>query len=94
MSVRVFAFKMIKELSHVELKVMLYMLNEVSVGEMLIFKELKLRHGIEYDEAFKALEALVKKGYVEHVLGKCYNLSKELRSRRIREQILNILKID
>ena len=88
------AFKMLRELSLVELRVLFYMIREVSVREMLAFKELKLRYEIEYDEAFKAFEALVKNGYIEYVPGKCYNLSKELRSRRIREQILNILKID
>jgi DNA-binding IscR family transcriptional regulator len=88
------AFKMLRELSPVELRVLLYMIGEVSVGWMLAFKELKLKYGIGYDEAFKAFEALAKNGYIEYVPGKCYNLSKELRSRRIREQILNILKID
>jgi DNA-binding IscR family transcriptional regulator len=88
------AFKMLRELSPVELRVLFYMFGEVSVGEMLAFKELKLRYEVEYDEAFKAFEALAKNGYIEYVPGKCYNLSKELRSRRIREQILNILKID
>jgi DNA-binding IscR family transcriptional regulator len=88
------AFKMLKELSPVELRVLLYMIREVSVGEMLAFKELKLKHGIGYDEAFKAFEALTRKGYIEYVPGKCYNLSKELRSRKVREQILKILEID
>jgi DNA-binding IscR family transcriptional regulator len=82
-------FKMLRELSPVELRVLLYMLREASVGEMLAFKELKLRYGIEYDEASKTFEALTRKGYIEYVPGKCYNLSKELRSRR--EQILKIL---
>ena len=88
------AFKMLRELSPVELRVLLYMIREVSVGEMLAFKELKLIYGIGYDEAFKAFEALARKGYIEYVPGRCYNLSKELRSRRVRGQILKILEID
>jgi hypothetical protein len=91
---KVVAFKMVKELSPAELRVLLYMIREVSVGEITVFKELKLIYGIGYDEAFKAFEALARKGYIEYVPGKCYNLSKELRSRRVREQILKILKID
>jgi DNA-binding IscR family transcriptional regulator len=88
------AFKMLRELSPVELRVLLYMIREVSVGEITAFKELKLEYGIGYDEAFKAFEALARKGYVEYVPGKCYSLSKELRSRRVREQILKILGVD
>ena len=88
------AFRMLRELSQAELKVMLYMLREVSVGEIAAFKELKLGYGVDYDEASKAFEALARKGYIEYVPGKCYNLSKELRSRKVREQILKILEID
>lgn len=87
-------FKMLRELFPTELRALLYILREASVGEMIAFKELRLRYEIEYDEAFKAPTALSRKGYIEHLPGKCYNLSKELRPRRVREQILNILKID
>jgi DNA-binding MarR family transcriptional regulator len=85
------AFKILRELSPVELRVLLYILREVSVGEMIAFKELRLKHGIEYGDAAKIFKALVEKGYVEHIPGRCFNLSKELRSRGVREQILNIM---
>jgi DNA-binding MarR family transcriptional regulator len=85
------AFKMLRELSPVELRVLLYILREVSVGEIVAFKELKLKHGVEYDDAAKIFKSLVEKGYVEHIPGRCYNLSKELRSRGVREQILDIM---
>jgi DNA-binding MarR family transcriptional regulator len=88
---KVVAFKMLKELSQPELRVMLYILREVSVGEMIAFKELKLKHGVEYGDAAKVFKSLVEKGYVEHVPGRCYNLSKELRGRIVREQILDIM---
>ena len=85
------AFKMLKELSLTELRVLLYILREVSVGEIVAFKELKLKYGVEYDDAAKAFKALIEKGHVEHIPGRCFNLSKELRSREVREQILNIM---
>jgi DNA-binding MarR family transcriptional regulator len=88
------AFKMLRELSLVELRVLFYMIREVSVGEVIAFKELKLIYGVEYDDTAKIFKALIEKGYVEHVPGKCFNLSKELRERRAREQILKILKIN
>jgi sugar-specific transcriptional regulator TrmB len=48
-------------------------------------------HGIEYGDAAKVFKSLVEKGYVEHISGRCYNLSKELRGRIVREQILDIM---
>jgi hypothetical protein len=85
-------FKIVKELSLVELKVLLYILREVSVGEIIVFKELKLKHGIEYDDTAKALETLIKKGYVEHIPGICFNITKELRTRAVREQIAKTIE--
>ncbi|MEM2472768.1 MAG: helix-turn-helix domain-containing protein [Sulfolobales archaeon] len=87
---KVIVFRMLRELSPVELRVLLYILREVSVGEIVAFKEL-MKHGIEYGDAAKVFKSLVEKGYVEHVPGRCYNLSKELRGRIVREQILDIM---
>lgn len=89
---KVVAFKMLKELSQPELRVMLYILREVSVGEMIAFKELKLKHGIEYGDAAKVFKSLVEKGYVEHVPGICFNIAKELRTRAVREQIAKTIE--
>jgi hypothetical protein len=85
-------FKMVKELSLVELRVLLYIFREVSVGEIIAFRELKLKHGIEYDDIVKALETLIKKGYVEYIPGICFNIAKELRTRAVREQIAKTIE--
>ena len=47
---KIVAFKILKELSPPELRVLLYILREASVGEIVAFKELKLKHGVGYDE--------------------------------------------
>lgn len=89
---KVIMFKMLKELSLTELKVLLYILREISVGEIIAFKELKLTHGVEYGDAAKAFKTLIEKGYVEHVPNICFNLSKELRPKAVRNQIINIME--
>jgi hypothetical protein len=86
------AFKMVKELSQPELRVMLYILREVSVGVLILFKELKLKHGIEYEDAHKILMALIEKRYITYVPGVCFNLSEELRPKAVRDKIISIIE--
>jgi hypothetical protein len=65
-------FKMLRELSPTELRALLYILREASVGEMIAIKELRLRYGIEYDEACPVVAHNREAGVYSSIVEYCF----------------------
>ncbi len=64
-------------LNEEEKRALNYFLNNISVGEILAVRELKVLEGISDPE--RILDSLVSKGLIERGRG-CYNLSPKLRA--------------
>jgi len=67
-----------KELSEDERRVMEYFVSNISVGELIVLRELRARYKIR--EPLRILRSLVEKGLLERGEG-CYNLAGELREK-------------
>jgi DNA-binding MarR family transcriptional regulator len=65
-----------EDLGKNELEVLDYFLRNISVGEIIALKEIRLLYKI--DDPAPILEKLLKKGLIERGEG-CFNLSKNLR---------------
>ncbi len=68
----------VDELSEEERRVMTYFVTNVSVGELIVLRELRARYKIP--EPLKVLRSLVEKGLLERGEG-CYNLAEQLREK-------------
>jgi DNA-binding MarR family transcriptional regulator len=66
----------LKDLSDEERKVLEYFIKNISIGEILAVKEIRLLYGIDKPE--KVLDSLIIKGLIEKAPG-CFNLSRRLR---------------
>ena len=67
---------LIENLSEDEKKVLHYFIKNISVGEIIAVKELKLIYNINKPEI--VLDSLLVKGLIEKAPG-CFNLSKKIR---------------
>lgn len=67
-----------RELSEDERRVMEYFISNISVGELIVLRELRARYRIR--EPLRVLRSLVEKGLLERGEG-CYNLARELREK-------------
>ncbi len=67
---------LLEGLNEEERKVMQYFIKNLSVGEILAVKELRLLYNIDRPE--KILDSLIIKGLLEKAPG-CFNLSKRVR---------------
>jgi len=85
-----FKIRLKMELSDEEKKVLNYFIKNISVGEIIAEKELRLE-GIK--DPRRVIRMLIEKGLLEHKEG-CYNLSKDLREEvfRIRRKKYHLLR--
>ena len=73
--------RMLRELGAEELEAMVYFLEEVSVGELAAYRDLRVR-GVRDPQA--VARSLVEKGFLEKGEG-CYNLPRGLRDAMLEE---------
>ena len=82
---------LLRSLTREEKAVLIYFLENISVGEILVVREIRARYGIE--DVDKVLASLVSKGLLERGEG-CYNLASNLRELVIdRDAKLKLIQV-